>query len=126
VQAAIGLLAAFAPPGLSAVEAAARARILWLIMDTGQTGITVREIQRAARSVPPGEVQRHVEDALARGSIESVAVVSGPRGGRPGVRYRFIRGDTTSPLSASTMDLLTAKTKQTGGSSPPESGDSLA
>ena len=95
-EATLGMLVALAPPGLSADEATARARVIMHVAQFRASGVTLRELERALRSVPSSIVRRVVAGACASRVIAAVQVSSGPRGGRPTVRYCLALGDTTA------------------------------
>jgi len=114
VKSAISLLAAVGPPGLSPRLAMARAEVLWRLMSCGTEGATRRQLQRGLRSVSSADLRQILAGAQARGEIEALAVPSGPKGGRPTVRYRYVQRDTTAPTSAPTTLALAAKTPPTG------------
>jgi len=110
VRAAIGLLAAVGPPGLSPKLAMARAEVVWFLMNCGTEGATLRELRRRIRSVSPADLGQLIDDARARGEIEAVPVKSGPKGGRPTTRYRYVRRDPPAHESGADANPPTTRT----------------
>jgi len=95
-EAAVDLLAALAPSGLTPDQARFRAEVLWHIARCGEVGTTLRELERALRSAPRDGLRRVVAVMESSGMVEAAPVPSGPRGGRPTIRFRLAVPDFTS------------------------------